>query len=219
MQSVLFSGAMQGVVYNVDTFSNLSDLRNDDVMHCEPSPNPLYDVAGRTYPNTASNPVYFKNLSLKPLVENESSYDTLQHEPMKKPAENNGNGEYSHLGNPIYDCGSEYDHLGVVKGNNTDSKVNGGYAHLDFADVKPEPNVEFNELYGSQSTYSNLDHAIPRDAYNEQPSYDHLGGGTTTSHQAPGSYGDKTIYANLDPSDDGGFGMSEEDPISLDPSQ
>ena len=59
------------------------NIRNDTYAHMDPTPNPLYDIAK---PTSATNPVYFKNLSLKPLVD-EDNYDTLQRdETLTKPA-------------------------------------------------------------------------------------------------------------------------------------
>ena len=100
------------------------DPQRSTYQHFDPSPNPLYDVANVKQPASASNPVYFKNLGLKPTDGNEDCYDTLQRGPTVKnqPHQNvSGNKagiEYQNLGN---NAGSEYSHLG--KGADNTGKI------------------------------------------------------------------------------------------------
>ena len=146
------------------------NIRNDTYAHMDPTPNPLYDIAK---PTSATNPVYFKNLSLKPLVNednydtlqreqtltkpatqqqsrtgNEDCYDTLQHNPAQAKVNKNPTGEYSSLGKP---AGSEY--------SSVQKPAENGYSHLgqpianagseyDHLGVKPTGDqLQQNEAY------------------------------------------------------------------------
>ncbi len=79
-------------------------------------PNPLYEVAQQTPPfataTSATNPVYFKNLSLNALIENEATYDAIQQSELQQPQQHPQGSEedFNHADNPMYDSSDWYDH-------------------------------------------------------------------------------------------------------------
>lgn len=201
----------------VDEDHTNENIRNDTYAHMDPTPNPLYDVAK---PTSATNPVYFKNLSLKPLVNednydtlqrdqtltkpttqgqphigNEDCYDTLQHNPGHAKINKDPAGEYSSLGKP---AGSEYSSIQKPAEN--------GYSHL--GQPMADPGSEYDHLgvkpTGNQvpqnETYAHLDfNDTAQDKVHINTAYDKLSK----------VFDEQATYGNLDAVDVAGTQASK----------